>query len=94
MAFGASHMTPTTVSAWAFGTKRTWRVLPWVTRFTNGPLAKHLIDRGYRWAEARCLQTNREAWNWMEDHLGAHVEARLEGMGTNGETFILLRRRL
>lgn len=94
MAFGAARYSPTTVSAWAYGTKRAWRVLPQVTRFVTGPLADDLRQKGYRYAEARALTTNHDAIGWMREHLGACIIARLNGFGTNGEDFQLLRRKI
>jgi hypothetical protein len=93
-AFGAAHYSPTTVSAWAYGTKKAWRVLPAVTRFVLGPLASDLRDKGYRYAEARALMINTPALQWMQEHLGAKILTELYGFGTMGEAFVLLRRKL
>ena len=93
MVFGASPMSRTTVSAWAIGTDRTRRVIPEVTRFINGPLAKQLVDDGYRWAEARSMEGHDAAHRWLRD-MGAERVLDLPDFGAGGEKFHLFRRAL
>lgn len=92
-AFGAHAQSPTTVSAWAYGTDRFRRAVPQMTRFINGALARELVRQGFRWAEARSVEGHEEAHRWLLA-LGAQVACDLPGFGVNGERFLLFRRQL
>lgn len=94
MAFGGAHQSPTTLSAWSFGTKDFRRAVPMASRFIMGPLRDHSVLHGYRWAEARVMASHDTAIRWMQKSLGAEVAGHLPGYGVGGEDFILMRRHL
>lgn len=88
--FGSSLVNQACLSLWALGTKRMRRVAPAITRFM---FAKHIPDRadqGFRIAEARSIETHREAHRWMTATGAVRVDPPFE-YGKNGEMFVLYR---
>lgn len=91
--FGAAAQGSTTVTAWMMGTRKSWRAVPQITRFIRGPLADHLKQQGFVWAEARSQVGHDVAHRWLT-RLHAYVVAELPGYGSDGSDFYLFRARL
>lgn len=88
MIFGASPVNAATVSAWAVGTKHTWRVVSHVTRFMREEYLPKLREEGYVAMEARSHVNHATAHRWMQD-TGARVVSEPFTYGLGGEKFIL-----
>lgn len=58
-----------------------------VTRHIVKHVVPELMASGLMRVEARCWDGHEQARNWMS-RIGAKEEARIEGYGANGETFI------
>ena len=88
-AFGAagSPLQPHLRSAWAFGTSKFRRVVPWITREVERwkPI---LVADGVHRVEARSLVGHDIAGIWLEG-LGCAKEATLRCAGRHGEDFNL-----
>lgn len=88
--FGTHPINVCTLSAWAIGTKRTWRVLATATRWL---IAEHLpgrIAEGYSSMEARTHVDHEHAHRWLES-TGAVVHGPPFVYGRDGEKFLLYR---
>jgi len=90
MVFGSSTINVCTVSLWALGTRKSWRVIPAVTRFMRDFHIPALIDSGVTLGEARSLLTHTQAHKWMRD-FGAEVSGEPFVYGKGGELFQLFR---
>lgn len=85
--FGVSPINVATWSGFAFGTKRTPRVVPAVTRHML-ELEDRMRTTGIRRLEVRTLSTHDISHRWLRA-LGCWFEADLPHYGKNGETFEL-----
>lgn len=90
MAFGWSPLTPcsSVISVWAFGTRKTPKVLRDVVRFIFADLWPEWRALGVRRMEARSLATHHAAHRWMTA-CGASRDCELPDWGKNGEPFAL-----
>ena len=79
-----------TLSAWAIGTPRTWRVLVEATRFLIADYLPGKIAEGYSSMEARTHVEHRQSHGWLES-TGAVVHGPPFVYGRNGEKFLLYR---
>lgn len=87
--FGFTPATPAgnVLSAWAFGTRRMWRVIPAITRFVAVDLLPHWERDGVTRMECRALASNLLAMRWFEA-TGAHEECLVPGYGRANETYV------
>lgn len=88
--FGTHPINVCTLSAWAIGTRRTWRVLVEATRWLIADYLPGKMDEGYTSMEARSHVDHRQAHGWMES-TGAVVHGPSFVYGRNGEKFLLYR---
>jgi hypothetical protein len=88
-AFGCagSPLQPQVRAAWAFGTRRFRRVVPWITREVEA-WKPHLIAAGVHRVEARALVGHDIAGIWLLG-LGCVKEGTMRRMGRGGEDFDL-----
>lgn len=84
--FAPSYL-PWLWSAWAFGTDRSRRAIPAITRHLMG-VVPTMIDAGVHRVEARAVADYENANRWLAG-LGAKLECELRAFGRNGETFNL-----
>lgn len=91
MAFGVNALTPLVASVWAVGTADVRRVVPEVTRFWRDDLVPWGVERGFQYAEARSLATNRRAHRWLMNTFKAKLITGPQPYGKAGEPFILFR---
>lgn len=73
-------------SAWAFGTDRTRRVIPALTRWGIAEWKPRMIADGYRRVEVRTIIDHDLSHRWLEK-LGFARECLCRGYGRDGETF-------
>lgn len=90
MFFGIGAINAACASVWAVGTTRGWRAVPAVTRVWHDDLVPWLIDKGFRFAEARSLASNRKAHGWLRS-LGGETATDPLPFGTQDEPFLLFR---
>ena len=86
--FGVALAHPGTYHGWMFGTRRTWRVVPAITRFRR-VLERSLYKSGVQRVEVRALEENETATRWLVS-MGAIIECRLPCFGKTGEPFVQL----
>lgn len=84
--FGLVRVTEARVEVWGYGSLRTVRVIPAVSRFLYKRVAKLLVGKGLRRVEARIIKTNRLASLWFKA-IGGNQRPDLSDHGRNGETF-------
>lgn len=87
-AFGASEERQGLWHVWSWGTRRMWRCVPRITRFTFEVIGPDVRNAGAWRVEARPLAANELAVRWLR-RLGAEQRCELPGYGTNGEDFLL-----
>lgn len=90
MLFGAHPLNVCTLSVWAIGTRKTWRVLPEVTRFMVEHYLPAKIDDGFFAMEARSLVGHEAAHRWMES-TGAVACGPPFVYGRDREMFLMFR---
>ncbi len=90
MFFGIGVVSAACASVWAVGTRKSWRVVPEVTRFWRSDFVPWLLEHDFRFAEARSLATNSRAHRWMRS-LGAEQHGPAMPFGTHDEPFLLFR---
>jgi hypothetical protein len=83
-------LSPHMGSAWGFGTDKTRKVVPEITRFVREALVPELVESGLRRVEVRALATHTSSVRWLARSLGALPECDLPQAGANGETFVQL----
>jgi len=91
MAFGFTPQTlaGNTLSAWAFGTKRTLRCIRPVTKWVYRNLVREWIRSGkVTRIEARTIIGHTGAHRWLE-RTGAVLEGEIPEWGRDGETFLM-----
>lgn len=89
MCFGVAPMQPGVMAGWGFGTGRSWRVVPEVTRFMLGEVMPELIRSGVQRVEARSIDGHDNAHRWLR-RLGARKHRDpLMCWGRGGEDFWL-----
>lgn len=86
--FGVALAHPGTYHGWMFGTRRTWRVVPAISRFRR-VLERGLYKSGVQRVEVRALEENETATRWLVS-MGAQIECRLPCFGKTGEPFVQL----
>ncbi len=84
--FVAAPRTPTTCDAIFLATDRWMEIAAPFTRHVKRRIAPGLIRAGIKRLEAR-IWDGHEACRWA-DFLGGRSEARIEGYGKNGETYV------
>lgn len=87
-ALGVTEMQPGVWAAWAFGTIKTGRVVPYMSRYMMRVLIPAAVAMGARRVEARSISSHHAAHRWIRS-LGAHGPVELEQWGKGGETFLL-----
>lgn len=85
-AIGVSRLAPWLGSAWAFGTDRTRRVIPALTRWGVAEWKNRLIADGFRRVEVRTIIDHDISHRWLES-IGFEREGLCRGYGSNGEDF-------
>lgn len=85
-AVGVSRLAPWLGSAWAFGTDRTRRIIPALTRWGVAEWKHRLIADGFRRVEVRTIVDHDLSHRWLES-LGFVREGLCRGYGRNGEDF-------
>ena len=86
-AFGVMPATVNVLTIWAWGTPRTRRVVPAITRFTIADLVPRWLAAGITRVEARSIAGHDAAHRWLRA-LGT-TETALPEWGKGGEAFIL-----
>lgn len=86
-AFGASPMTPSVLSLWAWGTKGMWRVAGSIERFVTADCVPRWLEAGITRVEARSIVGHVMAHRWLR-RLG-FAEQPCPQWGKAGEDFIL-----
>jgi hypothetical protein len=86
-AFGAVPRSVCVMDAWLWGTDKTQRVIPAVTRYFARVLMPQWLEQGVRRLEARSISTHTLAHRWMTS-TGAVLECALPDCGRDGEGFL------
>lgn len=76
-------------SAWAFGTKNMWRVIPEISRHCVLECLPELVQRGAMRCEVRVMQAHDQSYRWLR-RMGCRYECLMPYYGKNGETFALM----
>lgn len=90
MVYGTAPMNIATLSIWAIGTKRTFRVLPAVTRHVIHDHLPARLEQGFVSMEARSHVGHAEAHYWMRS-TGAVALGEPFVYGREGTKFLLFR---
>jgi hypothetical protein len=86
--FGVSQtLLPTLCHAWMYGTWRSWRGVPFLTRYVKETFIPSLLKEGIMRVEARALASHVRAQRWLIK-MGAMWDCRLYNHGKNGEDFV------
>lgn len=88
--FGTSPLNRYALSVWALGTKRMRKASPAIWRYLAEVHLPEKAAEGYRYMEARSIETHTEAHRWMR-WLGATVLGEPHPFGRDGERFLLFR---
>lgn len=86
-AVGVSRLSPWLGSAWAFGTDRTRRVIPALTRWVVTEWKPRMIADGFTRVEVRTIIDHDLSHRWLES-LGFEREGLCRGYGRNSEDFV------
>jgi len=90
-AFGFVSVFPHVWDVWGFGTDKTSRVLPQVTRFIKTEIVPRLTQAGIKRVEVRLPTDATDSLTWLSTHAGATVDClRMKGFGMDGQDFALL----
>lgn len=84
---GVVRLSPWYGSAWAFGTAKTRRVIPALTRWGVETWKPRLIADGYRRVEVRTIADHDLSHRWLE-RLGFVREGVCSGYGRDGQDFV------
>ena len=74
--------------AWSWGTRRIWRCLPAMVRFSQSWLQPAVYDMGAYRVEARVLASHVRAHRFLE-RIGGRWRCDLPSFGKGGEDFVL-----
>lgn len=74
-------------SAWAFGTDKTKRVIPALTRWGVEHWKPRMLDEGFSRVEVRTIIDHDLSHQWLE-RLGFKRECIVRGYGLRGEAFV------
>lgn len=88
--FGVSPQHVAALSVWMLGTDQSWRAAPQIAAFIREDIGPRVAAQGFRTMEARSIETNRMAHQWMERAGGRRWTQPFE-WGRNGEKFVLFR---
>lgn len=88
--FGTSPLNRCTQSVWALGTSRMRKVLPAISRYMIDEHLPRLVADGYRYMEARSIETHVAAHRWLR-WLGGQQHGGAFEFGRDGENFFLFR---
>lgn len=88
--FGTAPLNRATLSVWALGTDQMRRALPAIWRFLVEEHLPAKTSEGYRYMEARSIETHHAAHRWLR-WLGATVLGEPHPFGRGGERFLLFR---
>ena len=80
---------PRLATLWGFGTTKTKRVIPTITKFARRFLTAYLLNRtDVQRIEVRVLEDHKSSVGWIAKLLKGTLEARNRQYGTSGETFL------
>lgn len=82
-AFGTIHVMPHVRQLWGFGTPKTKRVVPEITRYTKTVWLPSLWEQGVRRIQVHLPATNLASIGWLES-FGMIAEATMRDFSTNG----------
>jgi hypothetical protein len=92
--FGSCATLPHVRQLFGFGTEKTPRVIPAVTRFGNTVWKPRAFDAqhglGATRIEVRVPVSCTHSFNWLQHGLGGRVEATLKGLSLFGEDYVQL----
>lgn len=82
-AFGTVHVMPHVRQLWGFGTPKTKKAIPEITRYTNDVWLPRLWYAGVRRIQVHLPATNLASIGWLES-FGMIAEATMRDFSTNG----------
>ena len=72
--FGAMSVIPGVYQFWGFGTDKTPRVLPALTKFCKEEFGPYLYLFGARRVQVHVPLKSQQSFHWLTDHIGMRVE--------------------